>query len=187
MIPHNPDNLTHIQIGTAEGWRLLDEDEIGSLPPITYYCIQIWSHGAWAVGAHRDTTGHPCRTKLTRAELRKARGLEPETDVPPESRASDTPRTDETEAMLRSNGWNTEFTPLVAVLVKARDIERELTLANATIAELRNDKELLDTLETMDSWIGVFGEYNIEARFYAGKSYPTTVRSAAAEAMKGDK
>lgn len=28
MTPHNPDNLTPEQIGTADGWRLLDEATI---------------------------------------------------------------------------------------------------------------------------------------------------------------
>lgn len=29
MKTHNPDNLTDTQIGVAEGWRLLNEDEVG--------------------------------------------------------------------------------------------------------------------------------------------------------------
>lgn len=82
--PHNPANLSPEQVGVSEGWRLLDEDEVGeSVHPtigidfLGYF--EQWQ-GAWygddpLNGLCDDIT---YRTKLTRAELRKARGLEPE-------------------------------------------------------------------------------------------------------------
>lgn len=38
--PHNPDNLTTEQVGTAQGWRLLDEDELAKTD-ITFLLAEI--------------------------------------------------------------------------------------------------------------------------------------------------
>jgi len=80
--PHNPDNLTPEQIGVAEGWRLLDEDEIG--PNNGKATCQPWlkpfgsNPGMWGnlnyVGQSPELT---YRTRLTREELSAARGLPP--------------------------------------------------------------------------------------------------------------
>lgn len=90
--PHNPNNLTPEQIGTADGWRLLAKDEVfgNSIPPIhSYGCLsRKWFDDGREHGEMWGTITY--RTKLTRAELRAARGLPPET----EATARDTPRTD---------------------------------------------------------------------------------------------
>lgn len=80
---HNPNNLTPEQVGVADGWRLLDEDEIIRI--IGSGEVQAWDDQGtgfkWHVhnwgsipfrGSNRDYT---YRTRLSRAELRKARGL----------------------------------------------------------------------------------------------------------------
>lgn len=75
--PHNPANLTPEQVGVAEGWRLLDVDEIApSQSPV--HGINLWMDSEeWSVlpSAFGDTSGCTYRTKLTREELKKARGL----------------------------------------------------------------------------------------------------------------
>ena len=50
--------------------------------------------------------------------------------------------------------------------------------------ELRADKERLDWLETQDCWIGVYGEYDINARICAGGSHSQRIRSAVDAARK---
>lgn len=49
---------------------------------------------------------------------------------------------------------------------------------------LRKDKERLDWLETQDCWIGVYGEYDINARICAGGSHSQRIRSAVDAARK---
>jgi len=51
-------------------------------------------------------------------------------------------------------------------------------------AALRADKERLDWLETQDCWIGVYGEYDINARICAGGSHSQRIRSAVDAARK---
>ena len=51
-------------------------------------------------------------------------------------------------------------------------------------AALRKDKERLDWLETQDCWIGVYGEYDINARICAGGSHSQRIRSAVDAARK---
>lgn len=71
---HNPDNLT--EWGQADGWRLLDEDEIPDCGVAPMEC-SFWSRYAedW------DSTGcvflklYTIRTKLTREELAAKRGI----------------------------------------------------------------------------------------------------------------
>lgn len=73
---HNPHKLTPEQYGAADGWRLLDADELSSYPVVTTDAIHGWNKvefvygDFWAVN-HEITY----RTKLTRAELRAARGI----------------------------------------------------------------------------------------------------------------
>lgn len=83
---HNPDNLTDEQIGTDEGWRLLDEDEVidGDFPELKD--IEAWtSDRKWESNFYGATMIVTYRTKLTRAELRAARGLpdQPVSNTPP--------------------------------------------------------------------------------------------------------
>lgn len=77
--PHNPDNLTPKQVG--EGWRLLDDDEV-IFSIQTLKEMEGWSSKLgwvdYCVGNRKETT---YRTRLSRDELRKARGLEEERDV----------------------------------------------------------------------------------------------------------
>lgn len=77
--PHNPDNLTPEQVGVADGWRLLDENEILSQfdnrPP---YTCQAWLEFKWSsedLGYNGGSPNLTYRTRLSRAELRAARGV----------------------------------------------------------------------------------------------------------------
>lgn len=77
---HNPDSLTPEQYGQSEGWRLLDADEVGD--QFTNHSDGIegfdgrewWGDGVYCGNSRRMTY----RTKLTRSELREARGLQRE-------------------------------------------------------------------------------------------------------------
>jgi len=73
---HNPDKLTVAQVG--EGYRLLDKDEVighKNLPAIKE--IECYTEeGQWEGGYTGSTKNYTYRTKLTRAELREARGLD---------------------------------------------------------------------------------------------------------------
>lgn len=98
---HNPAGLTPEQYGAADGWRLLDEDEFGDINERIYHTS--WydpNDESWS-----DVGGYFCsdkktilRTKLTRAELRAARGI-------PEQPVSDTPETDEEAWFDNDEGW----------------------------------------------------------------------------------
>ncbi len=91
--PHNPDNLTPEQVGVAYGWRLLDEDEVISVP-VAEHCCEAWSKGfeRWMIS---NVTGQnkvlTYRTRLTRSELRKAPGL-PEEPISNDSGEGKAPR-----------------------------------------------------------------------------------------------
>jgi len=89
---HNPDNLTPEQVGVSDGWRLLDEDEITDAAD-QIGGIEAFELGAWASNAPHGYIGNvdgiTYRTRLSRAELRKARGLPEEK---PDATASDTLR-----------------------------------------------------------------------------------------------
>ena len=56
---------------------------------------------------------------------------------------------------------------------------KELRILAAQAAALEADKVRLDWLETQQCWIGLHGEFEMKARFYAGKGYRMTVREAA--------
>jgi len=75
MTPHNPDKLTNY--GQPE-WRLLDEDEVrdGKLG-LTPNGVEFWNRWIMAWDASRNILmpSMTYRTRLTRAELRAARGL----------------------------------------------------------------------------------------------------------------
>lgn len=91
---HNPDRLTNAQVGVPE-WRLLGEDELVSAPALSVDIQvfgRIWLPGPWQ--GDMDETEY--RTKLSRAEPRAARGLEPEpeSEVKPCSQS----QSDETES-----------------------------------------------------------------------------------------
>lgn len=80
--PHNPDALTDSQIGIADGWRLLDEDEVGTgtkiLGGLRELDMYYRSNQQWQSFNSGCDKGMTYRTRLSRAELRKARGLESE-------------------------------------------------------------------------------------------------------------
>lgn len=82
---HNPDNLTPEQVGTQDGWRLLDRDELEPVdiePPFPgLRDLEIWIVIRWAPYNSGNTHSRSYRTKLTREELRKARGLAPVTAI----------------------------------------------------------------------------------------------------------
>lgn len=79
---HNPERLTNAQVGVPE-WRLLTEEEIreaGSANVHFVQGIQVFDDPRWifdAVGFMGNKFDATYRTNLSRAELRKARGLEP--------------------------------------------------------------------------------------------------------------
>ena len=76
MKTHNPANLTPEQVGAEGGWRLLDKDEIGHFNK-DIEGLERWDSG-WEDGPWAGTSNsRSYRTKLTRAELRAARGLPP--------------------------------------------------------------------------------------------------------------
>lgn len=87
---HNPWGLTAKQVGTADGYRLLDEDEVDgrynggrSLRKIECFTSDgTWDASGWW-GASKERT---FRTKLSREELARLResALKPETDPTPE-------------------------------------------------------------------------------------------------------
>lgn len=69
--PHNPAGLTDEQIGTAEGWRLLDVDEVGPKRGDTPW-IEMWSNleQRWISNAFTGSIlSNNYRTKLDRAAL----------------------------------------------------------------------------------------------------------------------
>lgn len=74
----NPAGLTQAQVGIAEGWRLLEEDEITTAPRAGK--LQVWFRevGKWGSCMDLGWARNTYRTRLTRAELRAARGLEHE-------------------------------------------------------------------------------------------------------------
>lgn len=68
--PHNPAGLTPEQVGVAEGWRLLDRDEIVPRESTTKiegwdFNYFFWDRPSWSGSCPRFTY----RTRLTRAEL----------------------------------------------------------------------------------------------------------------------
>lgn len=72
---HNPDKLTEEQVGVKDGWRLLESDEI------VYYgvphdSIQAWQNTWDSSGWRGSDPSCTYRTKLSKHELRVARGLE---------------------------------------------------------------------------------------------------------------
>lgn len=80
---HNPDKLTEEQVGVKDGWRLLEKDEIVPGGLMTSH-IEAW--GIWdgwlrcAFGANQTAT---YRTKLSKQDLAKERGLwkEPKVEI----------------------------------------------------------------------------------------------------------
>lgn len=78
---HNPGNLTDAQVGVADGWRLLDEDEVIKVHGFHVLDdIEMRRGDEWCDQGHEGyNTRATYRTRLSRAELRNARGLEPET------------------------------------------------------------------------------------------------------------
>ena len=64
------------------------------------------------------------------------------------------------------------------------EMMRSMSLAQNQSQQLRADKERLDWLETQDCWIGVYGEYDINARICAGGSHSQRIRSAVDAARK---
>lgn len=68
---NNPDKLTDEEVGVANGWRLLDEDEI-----VGVWCgyerlghVDCWSCGQWQPGNRGICNEATYRTRLSREEL----------------------------------------------------------------------------------------------------------------------
>ena len=82
-LEHNPDGLTPEQYGMGQGYRLLDKDEIlpaaGSkvrLPDLEEFQPgPFYGHRCWEPGVYGDSRAVTYRTRLTREQLRAARGL----------------------------------------------------------------------------------------------------------------
>ncbi len=78
-IPHNHDSLTPEQVETHLGFRLLDEDEVTKISTSSNRAIWAFKYGIWDCGNWDGSDPSlTYRTKLSREELRKARGLPPE-------------------------------------------------------------------------------------------------------------
>lgn len=88
---HNPDGLTNALVG--HGFRLLDQDEVffgARTPPGIIQMHESggrFSDAAEVGGWHGDVKANTYRTRLSRAELRAARGLPPEADPEPPAEA----------------------------------------------------------------------------------------------------
>lgn len=84
-VQHNPNNLTPEQVGVSEGWRLLDRDEIIMAYDFCPLLPQIEKWDSWEIENARWNFAGWCgaeptltyRTRLSRPELRAARGLPP--------------------------------------------------------------------------------------------------------------
>lgn len=75
-LPHNPDNLPPETVGVDDGWRLLDEDEVGNVDWDQVH-VDKWSEFGWQTRNFGWDKLRTYRTRLSRTELRAARGLEP--------------------------------------------------------------------------------------------------------------
>lgn len=80
-VQHNPDNLTPEQVGVEDGWRLLDEDEVPECQDMEYQGMQAWTGPkglkTWNPDYYGVLRHLTYRTRLSRPELRAARGLPP--------------------------------------------------------------------------------------------------------------
>lgn len=68
---HNPDGLTPEKYGAAEGYRLLDEDEIKNRS-LCHFGIELWDGSEWKkIGYTGSSIKVTYRTRLSREELVK--------------------------------------------------------------------------------------------------------------------
>lgn len=77
-LEHNPHNLTPEQYGKAKGYRLLDKDEVGEDFGLSVVGLESYTPLgalAWRYPAYGHDISISYRTKLTREQLRAARGL----------------------------------------------------------------------------------------------------------------
>lgn len=154
--PHNPDGLTPEQVGVSEGWRLLDEDEIRESTPIAV--IRMWTHlttpHGWTAGGVTagELTEYTYRTKLNRADLRKARGLEPK----PEPETRQTPMTPDERASINeffmTQGEATKGEPKATP--GTRDFLAAVMLENKRLKESYAEEAqlLASALEQVERW-----------------------------------
>lgn len=154
---HNPDNLTPIDYGASEGWRLLDEDEIiqhgNALIEIEIYSVEGWieeSYGCLYEASYR--------TLLTRAELAEKRGLKP---VEPKNYQTVEQMSEEMERLRKTNaedlGRLTEAVELGMAQAEQYDneitrLKSELTTITAERAALAKDKARLDWISKGYEW-----------------------------------
>ena len=54
------------------------------------------------------------------------------------------------------------------------------------LEELKKDKARLDWLETQSCWIGVYGDYELKAKWYGGECYIDSVREICDKGMKSE-
>lgn len=106
---HNPQNLSDEIIGTKDGWRLLDEDEVlENYPSPLPFLMEIEVRNFYydfSKGYHGNDKTLTYRTKLSRAELRAARGFPPEQEIKPEFKIW----TKENPVSYKVNGFQWEF------------------------------------------------------------------------------
>lgn len=152
---HNPDHLTPEQVGVSDGWRLLDEDEVeygGN--PLAEGVSRWWYHGAyWQDGWSGQEKVNTYRTRLSRAELRKARGLDPVSPSPP-STETGTPRTDELWVRLMKACKKSGISPTLANeafslltyfrTVETGIVELEGKLSNETANRVHADEKIAE-------------------------------------------
>ena len=165
---HNPDNVE-----PGEGYRLLDEDEVDDKFDSCLATDKIQKymrHGFWSDGWWGSAKEFTYRTRLSRAELRAARGLPPEDSKPEEkAQASDTPATyGPKHFMYGSCACHGQVEAiqkqLTAVLARVEAAEAELSgekarveVREAWIVDLEKDQERLDWMSKMrddcEGWI----------------------------------
>lgn len=154
---HNPDGLTPEQVGVTDGWRLLDEDEIIKHYVLNFFGIELWKCGRWDAANGNTWKGnsktYTYRTRLTRAELRKARGLEPE---PAKTQDAPTPETDAWEERMLSVTTYAHERIVKAAADFARTLERSRDAALA--AKEQAEQWRNERIEDQDPLIYVYRE-----------------------------
>jgi hypothetical protein len=146
-----------------EGWRLLDADEI-AVSWKQLRGIEVWYGGRWDDGGYYGSVSiQTYRTKLTRAELRKARGLSEEptwvtqalTDLDEFERISR-----ESKTLIRASASDAE-------VEKLRHAKEYLEKENSELREERDQAALLASQAEMRRANKAEANYAEEARLHA--------------------
>lgn len=150
-MPANPNNLSDETVGVANGWRLLDVDEIRNEPPWPELAaLDSWMDGdkKWESSFSGNYPAATYRTRLTRAELRSARGLPPEETaaVLTNEEATAFAVHEATESLRAEVARLKEeldkaFSEIASGLDFRRDLSKQLTTALATVEERGKERD----------------------------------------------